>query len=330
MVAPVEQLSAALPTGWTVRLLAYDEQGVVDADLDAITVIAGAVEVECAGKVDTSRGDLASTLTGPDVLRDHAILVCDAATAPVAASWLEVDRDGRKVWLEPYSVPGVEQAVRDAVVRYGLQVARQQRGGEPDWKVQVGAYYNELPHIQSLRRNGFQQVRRFARMYVPVNSPHLPAVPPELPAGVTIVLAATPELHRELWRAHEDSFSEHWGFTARTLESWWSHITALPGSNPENWWLLRVNGATAGLCLMDDSRAELGEAHIGILGVLPDYRGRGFARILLLRAFIRARDLGREGITLGVDSQNATGAVGLYESVGMTAVQIIDTFALPL
>jgi hypothetical protein len=31
-----------------------------------------------------------------------------------------------------------------------------------------------------------------------------------------------------------------------------------------------------------------------------------------------------------VDSQNATGAVGLYESVGMTAVQIIDTFALPL
>lgn len=60
-----------------------------------------------------------------------------------------------------------------------------------------------------------------------------------------------------------------------------------------------------------------GELVIGPLGVLPTARGQGLARAMLLRCLALARpDL--DVAKLDVDSENADGAGGLYESVGFT------------
>ena len=49
----------------------------------------------------------------------------------------------------------------------------------------------------------------------------------------------------------------------------------------------------------------------------PAWRGKGVAKALLYRTFAEFWRRGTTRVTLDVDSQNATGAVALYERVGM-------------
>lgn len=56
---------------------------------------------------------------------------------------------------------------------------------------------------------------------------------------------------------------------------------------------------------------------MGALGVRPAWRGRGLGRALLVHAFGDFHRRGERRVGLGVDSENATGATRLYESVGM-------------
>jgi mycothiol synthase len=56
---------------------------------------------------------------------------------------------------------------------------------------------------------------------------------------------------------------------------------------------------------------------VRILGVKPEYRRRGLALALLKHVFRHFADLGLKRVGLGVDAENPTGAVRLYERAGM-------------
>jgi ribosomal protein S18 acetylase RimI-like enzyme len=55
---------------------------------------------------------------------------------------------------------------------------------------------------------------------------------------------------------------------------------------------------------------------MGALGVLRHHRRKGLGRALLLEGMRALRRRGCTHLTLGVDSENLTGALRLYESVG--------------
>jgi ribosomal protein S18 acetylase RimI-like enzyme len=61
--------------------------------------------------------------------------------------------------------------------------------------------------------------------------------------------------------------------------------------------------------------------YVDSLGTLRAYRGRGLGRALLLTSFAEFYRRGHRKVTLGVDAESPTGALGLYESAGMTAEQ---------
>jgi ribosomal protein S18 acetylase RimI-like enzyme len=67
-------------------------------------------------------------------------------------------------------------------------------------------------------------------------------------------------------------------------------------------------------------------AEIAKLMVRPDYRGRGYARALLIEAEARAAAAGR--MLLVLDTATDGGAMGLYESLGFTPAGIIPDYAL--
>jgi ribosomal protein S18 acetylase RimI-like enzyme len=56
---------------------------------------------------------------------------------------------------------------------------------------------------------------------------------------------------------------------------------------------------------------------VAALGVRRPWRGRGLGRALLLHTFGEFHRRGVTRISLGVDSENPTGATKLYESAGM-------------
>jgi ribosomal protein S18 acetylase RimI-like enzyme len=181
----------------------------------------------------------------------------------------------------------------------------------------------------ALAEHGLEPVRRFYRMRIESDSPEIPELMPQLPDGVEIVVRDDEETRRRIWALDMASFSDHYNFTPTPYDDWWSHFQG-GTRDPEGWWLLTVDGEDAALCLLAEARAELGEGYVSVLGVKEEFRGRGLGSLLLRRAFVRYRDMGRTATLLGVDAENTTGAVGVYEAVGMRAAHTMQGWALGL
>jgi len=145
----------------------------------------------------------------------------------------------------------------------------------------------------------------------------------ELPAGATVparplpegyaVRAADPSEYEQCWTVAEDAFLE-WSERERaTFEDWRADMVGRPGFAP---WNLRVVVDPAGL-VVAMSWVQLGEqsAFIARLATARPERGRGLAQALLVDSFAVARAHGATRSELSTDSR--TGALGLYERVGM-------------
>ena len=145
----------------------------------------------------------------------------------------------------------------------------------------------------------------------------------ELPSGATIpvrdlppgyvVREADPSEYEQCWTVQEDAFLE-WSVRERdSFDEWLAGMTGRPGFEP---WNLRVVVDPAG-AVVSFGWVQLGDesAFIARLATKKDERGRGLAQALLVDAFDAGRSHGATRSELSTDSR--TGALGLYEKVGM-------------
>ena len=65
---------------------------------------------------------------------------------------------------------------------------------------------------------------------------------------------------------------------------------------------------------------------VGVLAVRRPWRRRGLGEALLRESFALFAERGKRAAGLGVDAENTTGAVALYERVGMHVVRRSDTW----
>jgi len=146
------------------------------------------------------------------------------------------------------------------------------------------------------------------------------------PEGIAVRVMRPGEEH-DVYLAQNDAFADHWGFHPDTYDSWRQWNLERDGSRPDLWWLATEGEQIAGVCLNrmgDDGDPEHGYVHT--LGVRPSWRRRGIAEALLRHSF---HDFGQRGVrrvTLDVDGENTTGAVRLYERVGMHVRRRSDTY----
>lgn len=149
-----------------------------------------------------------------------------------------------------------------------------------------------------------------------------------LPDGYT-VRAARPDEYVALHDVVEDAFLE-WSVREReTFADFSAGSIERPGFEP---WHLRVVLDPAGRVVAvayvimaevdgdDDDDGDGGgesapEAYIDRLATRRDERGRGLAQALMVDAFAAAREHGAD--TCGLSTDSRTGALGLYEKVGM-------------
>jgi mycothiol synthase len=160
----------------------------------------------------------------------------------------------------------------------------------------------------------------------------------KLPAGATIPERELPEGYavrtagpHELRAAHdvlEDAFLE-WSVREREpYEDFAAATLGRPGFEP---WNLRVavdgDGQVVGvsLVLVSDNGST---GYVDRLAVRADRRNRGIAQALLVDSFAQARAHGTTTSELSTDSR--TGALGLYERVGMVAESIWVNRAIDL
>ncbi len=152
----------------------------------------------------------------------------------------------------------------------------------------------------------------------------------QLPAGRTIperplpegyaLREATASDHPACWTVIEDAFLE-WSVREReSYEDWLASVPGRPGFEP---WNLRVatdpSGEVVGVCVIVLA-PETGTGFVSRLATRKDQRGRGLAQALLVDAFTQSSAHGATTSELSTDSR--TGALGLYEKVGMEPTSV--------
>jgi mycothiol synthase len=142
----------------------------------------------------------------------------------------------------------------------------------------------------------------------------------ELPTGYAI-RAATPDDYEAVWNVVEDAFLE-WSVREREPYDDFLAVTVRrPGHEP---WMLRVvtdpTGEVVGTAMLIMAGDPVVEGYIERLAVRKDQRGQGLAQALLVDAFDQGRQHGAPRSGLSTDSR--TGALSLYEKVGMVVTDV--------
>ena len=173
---------------------------------------------------------------------------------------------------------------------------------------------------EMLRARGFERVRSFRHMEIDLSG----APPsPEPPAGVEI---GPIDPQRDLPRVHslfDEAFRGEWGYSEVSFERWRTHNTEDRDYDPGLWLLATEDGEPVGAltAVVSGERGWVLE-----LAVRSPWRRRGVGSAMLRRSFASFAERGLPRVMLNVDSKNPTGAVGVYERVGMRAVRGWDVY----
>jgi len=310
-----------MPVGYTVGRQSLD-------DTEAVLAVVHAYDIATLGYPDFASSDVVDVYNGshtdPErdtwVVRDDSGTVC--AWAFIASNYGD-DKDD----LDVYSTPGIDAGVRPALVGaiVGRVADRAVDRGLSEVLATGYAVVGDDAWAAVLLDYGFKVSRRFSRMRIDFDGPRPFPVPP---TGVTVrVFRPTVERDWSDWhRVLVDSFAEHWGSAEMTLAAFRARIDAEQDPNFAEWFFADLDGVPVGICQSTGSFKEQNAGWVRNLGVLPVYRGRGIARFLLEHAFATYTARGCTWAGLGVDTQNETGALGLYESVGLYPVFQADAY----
>jgi len=120
--------------------------------------------------------------------------------------------------------------------------------------------------------------------------------------------------------AEDEAFRDHWGHHDMSADDV-SAALAEPGLDPSLWRIAWDGDAIAGVVrpiVYADENARFGRRRVWIdrVSVRRAWRGRGLGTALLVAALTQAGERGLTSAALGVDTDNTTGALGLYERLG--------------
>lgn len=155
----------------------------------------------------------------------------------------------------------------------------------------------------------------------------------ELPPGIE-VRPVKPEHYHQIWEANLEAFKEHWG-EQKHDESDFARWLKQPYFDPSLWQIAWDGDQVVGMVLnfVDENANRQYNRKRGWtedIAVRQAWRGRGIAQALLVRSMKMFRDMGFDSTALGVDIDNATGALRLYEKVGYVTERRVGAFHKPI
>lgn len=191
----------------------------------------------------------------------------------------------------------------------------------------IGIWRQAEKSKKFFEESGYHHIRSSYQMFIEMDAP----VPePEFPKGVTL---RTYNLETDLeavYRTDTDAFRDHFGFIEEPFEEGlkrFRHHWLQEGFDPTLMFLAMDGDEIAGVSLcrphaFDDP--DIG--WVGSLGVRRAWRKRGIGLALLRHSFNEFYRRGKRRVGLGVDAQNLTGALRLYENAGMHVHRAFDHY----
>lgn len=310
--------SARVPAGTRLRHLD------APADYPAMNEIANRIRVATGQSFYTTVEQFATYYDHPRDFDPAAdVLVVEQAGEIVgyARAGAHDELDGPQVYeVVPFLDPGrtggdVFLAVVRTVEDRLRQIASTRPAGERLFATFGG---DEAPERDALLRSiGYAPVRWFYGMVRP-DLDDLPDSP--LPDGLEI-REVQPEHFRAIWTADQEAFRDHWGFGVSGEEDFVQFRTD-PVQTDTALWRVAWDGAEVAGQVRSYINAEENErfgrrrGYVEHISVRRPWRKRGLARALIAASLPLLRARGMTEGALGVDADNPSGALRLYEACG--------------
>ena len=182
-----------------------------------------------------------------------------------------------------------------------------------------------------LESAGYAPVRFFYSMVRP-SCDDLPDAP--LPEGLEI-REVEPEHLPLIWAAADEAFRDHWGYTPSTDSDYRLFLTD-PVMTDTSLWRIAWDGDEVAGQVRSYINPEENARHGRLRGytehisVRRQWRRRGLARALIAASFPLLRARGMTEAALGVDTENTSGALRVYERCGFRPVTRSATYRKPL
>lgn len=305
----------------------YAERAAEPADLAAVAELVIATDVFEFGEPDWTEQDQEAEWSDPRLCLDMDTRVVHAADGRLVGygyvqqralgvdfdsdAFVSPDRDD--LGLEEHLMAFAERRARELV---DPQAARP--------RLVAVCHAPNTVRAARFRAAGFTPLRHFYRMTAHLP---LPEQPLPRPAEVTVRRYADESELATMHAVLTAAFAGHFRSVPQSYDAWRARHGPHEGDRAP-WLVAELDGAIVGALVAQGNLPGLG--WIASLGVLADARGRGVGLALLRAAIDEFARLDVQRISLGVDAENATGAVQLYEKAGMSVERRFDFYELVL
>jgi mycothiol synthase len=295
----------SVPEPYTARFASRD-------DIPAATEFFNRVEISEHGEPDWDEDDVSEEWASLDPGRD--VLLVETADARIVGSMTVEPRGNGTFNAAGYVHP--EHASR-GIGSYLVAFSERRASAEPEapgssrirvhnWVSGVNGAANTL-----LRERRYQHVRTFYRMERTMTE--RPA-DPSTPAGIRLRSLREDDDLESVFRVYDQAFADHWSNRERTFE-FWKRSVMENAFDPALWTLAFRGEELVGISV---GRTFGEEGWISSIGVLDNERGLGIGRAILERQFAAYWEKGISRVALGVDAENTTGALRLYQRSTMS------------
>jgi ribosomal protein S18 acetylase RimI-like enzyme len=278
----------------------------------------------------------ADPLTAAEI---DSLLALDPAGQIAALGWVFPQPVGETlctVWLFGDVHPrsrrrGLGQAILAWQAARGTQILAT-RPADRSRCLRAGCPETLADRVALFRAQGFEPIRSSYRMRRDLRQP-IPAA--TLPDGL-VFHPWSPELDLPMMEAFNESFQDHWGFVPVNEEIWRLWLSGHPNFRPDLTFLvLDGPGDAAPIAAFSFNEVRqpeielsgIREGWIRDLGTRRPWRQRGLATALLCHSMHAFKAAGFDYAGLGVDTENLTGALRLYERLGFEVVRRTLTFS---
>lgn len=271
-----------------------------------------------------------------DPAGDVTLAEVDGRIVAVGGQW-RVIRNGRPVYqlwghVRPdWRRRGIGRTVLRESIRRADERALQHGDPRPGDRALMRSMVGEreLGAEAILSAAGLVPIRWVFLMRRP-NLDDIPDAP--LPDGLEL-RAVTPDQHRAIILADDEAFRDHWeprDFTESSFKALFERAEL----STELWVVAWDGDEVAGSVqtwIWSDENERLGvkRGWLESISVRRPWRRRGLARAMTAEALRRLKTAGIEDAMLGVDAENPTGALGLYEGLGFEVDHRSKIFSWP-
>ena len=180
----------------------------------------------------------------------------------------------------------------------------------------LGALETNPAALAFIATTDYRPIRYGFHMWRPLDQP-IPDIP--LPAGIELRPVREAD-HRRIWDADVEAFLDHWEPRVQD-DSDFAATFAWPDLDTSLWRVAWDGDEVVGSVQNQIFHAENERTGVKLgwlehVSVRKPWRGRGVAKALIASSMQVHRERGMEFAALGVDGENPTGALALYEALG--------------